>query len=170
MLRVHGARTRNQYERAGGNFRLDELQAAVLRVKLPHLDEWTQARQGNAATYHRVLATPELAPDVKTPRAAPRHRHVYNQYVIRARNRDRLRTWLSQAGIGTAVYYPLSLHRQPRFEGLDYATDEFPESNRAAEETLALPIYPELTDGQLQYVADRIGGFYEANRTETDRV
>jgi dTDP-4-amino-4,6-dideoxygalactose transaminase len=169
-LRVHGARARYQYELAGGNFRLDELQAAILRVKLPHLDEWTQARQRNAATYQRMLATPEVAPDVKTPRAAPQHRHVFNQYVIRARNRNRLRTWLSQAGIGTAVYYPLSLHRQARFGGLGYATDEFPESNRAAEETLALPIYPELTDDQLQYVADRIGGFYEANRIETGRA
>jgi dTDP-4-amino-4,6-dideoxygalactose transaminase len=160
ILRVHGGKPKYYHAFIGGNFRLDELQAAVLNIKLRHLDEWSAARQRNAAYYDAALADAQLADSVATPRPLPGARHIYNQYVIRARGRDALRADLAAAGIGTEIYYPVPLHLQQCFAYLGHRVGDFPESERAAAETLALPIYPELTETQLQYVVDRIAAFY----------
>jgi dTDP-4-amino-4,6-dideoxygalactose transaminase len=160
ILRVHGGKPKYYHSFIGGNFRLDELQAAVLNVKLKHLDAWTEGRQHNAAFYHAAFARAKLGDAVKTPRPPSGVRHIYNQYVIRARDRDRLRAHMAAAGVGSEIYYPIPLHLQKCFEYLGYKTGDFPHSERAAEETLALPIFPELTETQLQYVVDTITGFY----------
>jgi dTDP-4-amino-4,6-dideoxygalactose transaminase len=160
VLRVHGGKPKYYHAVIGGNFRLDELQAAVLNVKLPHLDAWTAARQRNAAIYDRAFAAAHLAGAVSTPRAAPGARHIYNQYVIRVRDRDLLRQYLKEQGIGTEIYYPVPLHLQQCFAYLGHRAGDFPASERAAEETLALPIYPELTAEQLQYVVDATAAYY----------
>src|SRR5579864_5336202 len=161
ILRVHGGKPKYFHSFIGGNFRLDELQAAVLNVKLKHLDDWTAGRQRNAAFYDRAFAHAELGRAVHTPApAAAGARHIYNQYVIRARDRDLLRQHLNANGVGTEIYYPVPLHLQKCFAYLKHRAGDFPLSERAAEETLALPIYPELTQTQLQYVVDTIAGFY----------
>jgi dTDP-4-amino-4,6-dideoxygalactose transaminase len=160
ILRVHGGKPKYYHAFIGGNFRLDELQAVVLNIKLKHLDEWTAGRQRNAAYYATAFARARLAEAVQTPHAAPGVRHIYNQYVIRARDRDALRAHLTSAGVGTEVYYPVPLHLQQCFTYLAHRAGEFPHSERAAAETLALPIYPELTQTQLQYVVDSIAAFY----------
>ncbi len=160
VLRVHGGKARYYHAFIGGNFRLDELQAAVLNVKLDYLDDWTRQRAENARVYDEAFASAGLADNVVTPRALPGFRHIYNQYVIRARRRDPLREFLTQAGVGTEIYYPVPLHRQECFADLGYAEGDFPEAERAAHETLALPIYPELTVAQLHYVVECIGAFY----------
>jgi dTDP-4-amino-4,6-dideoxygalactose transaminase len=160
VLRVHGGKPKYHHQIIGGNFRLDELQAAVLNVKLPHLDDWTAARQRNAAYYNRAFAGQRLGDALETPRAGPLARHIYNQYVVRVRERDRLREHLAEQGVGTEIYYPVPLHLQACFAYLGHRAGEFPESERAARETLALPIYPELTEEQLQYVVDSIASFY----------
>ncbi|MGB6450467.1 MAG: DegT/DnrJ/EryC1/StrS family aminotransferase [Steroidobacteraceae bacterium] len=160
VLRVHGGAPKYHHALIGGNFRLDELQAAVLNVKLPHLDAWTTARQRNAAFYDRGFAAAGLGNGLRTPRADPRARHIYNQYVVRVRDRDRLRQHLAEQGVGTEIYYPVPLHLQQCFAYLEHRAGEFPEAERAARETLALPIYPELGEGELQYVVDSIAGFY----------
>jgi len=162
ILRVHGGKPKYYHSFIGGNFRIDELQAAVLNVKLQHLDTWTQGRQRNAAFYDAAFAGAELGECVRIPKAAPGVRHIYNQYVIRARDRDRLRIHMATAGVGSEIYYPIPLHLQKCFEYLGYKPGDFPQSERAAEETLALPIYPELTEMQLRYVVDTIAGFYRA--------
>ncbi|MGH8258919.1 MAG: DegT/DnrJ/EryC1/StrS family aminotransferase [Steroidobacteraceae bacterium] len=156
ILRVHGGKPKYYHAFIGGNFRLDEIQAAVLNVKLPHLDAWTAARQHNAAFYDRAFAAADLSEVLATPAAAPAGRHIYNQYVVRARDRDGLRRHLAERGVGSEIYYPVPLHLQQCFAYLDHRPGDFPESERAASETLALPIYPELTQRQLQYVVDRI--------------
>jgi len=163
VLRVHGGKPKYYHALIGGNFRLDELQAAVLNVKLPHLDAWTQARQRNAAYYDAAFARAGLTDRVATPHAVTGFRHIYNQYVIRVPARDELRRHLSTAGVGTEIYYPVPLHLQQCFAYLGHRSGEFPESERAARETLALPIYPELTDTQLQYVVDSIASFRGAS-------
>jgi len=160
ILRVHGGKPKYYHAFIGGNFRIDELQAAVLNIKLKHLDTWSAGRQKNAAYYDKAFERAELADAVKTPRAEPGVRHIYNQYVIRARHRDALRAHLSAAGVGTEIYYPVPLHLQQCFAYLGHRQGDFPESERAAAETLALPIYPELTEAQLQYVVDSIAGYY----------
>ncbi len=160
ILRVHGGKPKYYHAFIGGNFRIDELQAAVLNVKLPHLDEWTAARQRNAAYYDRAFGAAALGASVHTPYAVPGVRHIYNQYVIRARDRDALRQHLSACGVGTEIYYPLPLHLQKCFAYLGEGAGSYPESERAATETLALPIFPELTETQLQYVVDTIVAFY----------
>ena len=160
ILRVHGGKPKYYHAFIGGNFRIDELQAAVLNIKLKHLDEWTAGRQRNAAYYDRAFARADLASAVETPRAALGVRHIYNQYVIRVRERDALRAHLSAAGVGTEIYYPVPLHLQQCFAYLGYRAGEFPYSERAARETLALPIYPELTEAQLQYVVETVAAFY----------
>ncbi len=162
VLRVHGGKPKYHHSVIGGNFRLDEVQAAVLNVKLSHLDAWSAARQHNAAYYTRAFAAQSLVGDLDTPWVAPRARHIYNQYVVRARERDRLREQLGEQGIGSEIYYPVPLHLQPCFAYLEHSAGEFPEAERAAHETLALPIYPELSETQLQYVVDSIAAFYRA--------
>lgn len=160
IMRVHGGKPKYFHSVIGGNFRLDELQAAVLNVKLKHLDAWTAGRQRNAAFYDRAFAQADLGRAVQTPAAGEGARHIYNQYVIRARDRDLLRQHLNANGVGTEIYYPVPLHLQKCFAYLKQRAGDFPFSERAAEETLALPIYPELTQTQLQYVVDTITGFY----------
>lgn len=160
MLRVHGGRPKYYHTLIGGNFRIDELQAAVLNVKFAHLDDWTAGRQRNAAFYDLGFARADLGGAVETPPPARSGRHIYNQYVLRVRDRNALRQQLSAAGIGTEIYYPVPLHRQKCFAYLGHASGAFPESERAAGETLALPIYPELDEAQLQYVIDAVAEFY----------
>ena len=159
VLRVHGGKPKYFHSFIGGNFRLDELQAAILNVKLQHLDDWTQGRQRNAAFYDEAFVRADLGRAVQIP-AKGNGRHIYNQYIIRVRDRDLLRQHLTAAGVGTEIYYPLALHQQKCFGYLGHHDGDFPESELAAQETLALPIFPELTSAQLQYVVDTIAGFY----------
>lgn len=160
ILRVHGGKPKYYHSFIGGNFRIDELQAAVLNVKLKHLDAWTTGRQRNAAFYDAAFARAKLGDTVSTPKAVPGVRHIYNQYVIRAHQRDALRAHLAAAGVGSEIYYPIPLHLQKCFAYLGHNPGDFPHSERAAEETLALPIFPELTEMQLQSVVDTIAAFY----------
>ncbi len=160
VLRVHGGKPKYHHAFIGGNFRIDELQAAVLNVKLDYLDDWSRRRAENARIYDAAFARAALGPKVITPIALPGFHHIYNQYVIRARRRDELREHLAAAGVGTEIYYPIPLHLQQCFAYLGHAEGDFPESERAARETLALPIYPELTPAQLHYVVESIGAFY----------
>ena len=160
MLRVHGGKPKYHHALIGGNFRLDELQAAVLVVKLKRLDDWTAGRQRNAAFYDQAFRRAELGDAVQTPHASLGVRHIYNQYVIRARDRDALRAHLATAGVGTEIYYPVPLHQQQCFAYLGCKAGDYPQAERASAETLALPIYPELSEEQLQYVVDTIARFY----------
>jgi dTDP-4-amino-4,6-dideoxygalactose transaminase len=159
IKRVHGGEPKYFHAVIGGNFRLDALQAVVLLEKLVHLDDWTASRQTNAEHYDALLDDARLQGFLETPQALP-GRHVFNQYVIRCRRRDELRAFLAANGIGTEIYYPVPLHAQACFASLGYAHDDFPESNRAAAETLALPVYPELLATQREYVAQKIDEFY----------
>lgn len=160
-LRVHGMEPKYYHELIGGNFRLDEIQAAVLNVKLPHLDAWSAARQRNAAFYDAAFKKAGLGAKVVTPPPAPAGaRHIYNQYCIRTQRRDELRSWLAEQGVGSEIYYPLALHMQQCFAYLGHKPQDFPESLRATQETLALPIYPELVESQLQYVVDTIAALF----------
>jgi dTDP-4-amino-4,6-dideoxygalactose transaminase len=160
ILRVHGGKPKYYHSFIGGNFRIDELQSAVLNVKLKHLDAWTAARQHNAALYDDAFESADLGKAVATPRPVQGVRHIFNQYVIRARDRDLLRQHLMAAGIGTEIYYPLPLHMQECFAYLKHREGDFPQAERAARETLALPIFPELTQAQLRYVVDSVADFY----------
>jgi dTDP-4-amino-4,6-dideoxygalactose transaminase len=159
VLRVHGGKPKYFHAVIGGNFRIDELQAAVLRVKLKYLDGWTEARQRNAAHYDAAFAAAHLAKLV-TPRASVPGRHIFNQYVVRVDKRDAMRNHLAERGIGTEIYYPVPLHLQECFAYLGYKDGDFPQSERAAKETLALPIYPELATAQLDHVVASIVDFY----------
>ena len=159
VLRVHGGKPKYYHAFIGGNFRLDEIQAAVLNIKLPHLDSWTSGRQRNAAIYDAAFGQLRLGSKLRTPTPGG-GRHIWNQYVIRVPQRDALKHFLATRGIGTEIYYPIPLHRQQCFEYLGYQAGEFPESERAAAETLALPIFPELEPEQLQYVVTQIAEFY----------
>jgi len=163
VLRVHGGKPKYFHALIGGNFRIDELQAAVLRIKLKYLDGWTSGRQRNAAYYDRAFSAARLGSRVITPRAAPGQRHIFNQYVIRVHERDALRKFLGEHGIGTEIYYPVPLDRQECFSYLGYAPGTFPESERAAAETLAIPIYPELTDDQLGAVVARVAEYFTSS-------
>jgi dTDP-4-amino-4,6-dideoxygalactose transaminase len=159
LLRVHGARPKYVHQLVGGNFRLDTIQAAVLNVKLPHLEGWTAARRRNAERYRALFAaTPGLPPELRLPGDAPGH--VYNQFVVRAPRREALREHLTAAGIGTEVYYPLPFHMQPCFTGLGVREGSFPIAERAAREVLALPIYAELTEAMQAHVVETIASFY----------
>jgi len=192
ILRVHGSKPKYYHHLAGGNFRLDALQAAVLLVKLKYLDTWTNKRRQNAAYYNSLFQQSDLVEKgfIFTPKAVweesfketdlnppseirnPQFNahiphptshicsHIYNQYVIRAKRRDELRAYLSEHGIGTEIYYPLPLHLQSCFAELGYKAGDFPESEKAAAGTLALPIYPELEPAQQEYVVARVNSFY----------
>ena len=164
-MRMHGMDTQYFHRFVGGNFRLDALQAAVLAVKLPSLDGWSDARRANAALYRELFAAAGLVEKITVP-AEPyakdglRHHHIYHQYVIRASRRDELQTQLKSRGVGNAIYYPLPLHLQECFAPLGYRAGDFPESERASGEVLALPVYPELTREQISYVVGCIAEFY----------
>jgi dTDP-4-amino-4,6-dideoxygalactose transaminase len=166
-LRVHGETARYYYKLLGGNFRLDAFQAAVLRVKFRHLDEWQRQRRERAAYYDREFAASGLtsARLVQTPAAVYKdsgvpNYHTYHQYVIRAKNRDKLQAHLRLKGVRTSVFYPLSLHQQACFSSLGYGRGDFPVSEKAAKEVLALPIFPELTSEQQDYIVKSIKEFY----------
>lgn len=161
VLRVHGGKPKYYHSFIGGNFRIDALQAAVIRVKLKHLDDWTAGRQRNAEFYNKAFAAAGLTDQVNTPTALDGYRHIYNQYVVRVSKRDELRAFLAENNIGTEIYYPVPLHMQECFAYLGYAPEDCPESKSAAAETLALPIYPELSEEQLQYVVDAVKAFVQ---------
>ena len=159
-LRDHGSHTKYFHQMIGGNFRLDALQAAIVSVKLKYLDGWTNERQKNASRYRELFAAAGLEQIVKLP-IEKECRHIYNQFVINVREkRDELKMFLMNAGIGTEIYYPVPLHLQECFSYLNYKEGDFPVSEHAALHTLALPIYPELTEDQLSYVVEKIKEFY----------
>ncbi len=158
LLRVHGGKTKYSYQMIGGNFRLDALQAAVLRVKLPYLATWTAARRVNAERYRALFAEARLAGHVALPTDVAGH--IYNQFVVLVPARDRLQTFLQECGIETEIYYPLPLHLQECFLDLGYQEGDFPRAESAARAALALPIYPELTEPQQRYVVSQISAFY----------
>ncbi len=164
-LRNHGSPRRYLHEEMGWNCRLDAIQAAILRVKLPHVETWNRQRAEHAATYDRLLTqaglfTPTADSPVRPIALAPHAHHVYHQYVIRARRRDELRQFLGDKKIGTEIYYPIPLHLQPVFSYLGYAKGDLPEAERAAQEVLALPMFPELRQEEQQWVVESIAGFY----------
>jgi len=164
-LRNHGSPRRYHHEEFGWNCRMDTIQAAILRVKLPHIEIWNQQRRQRAATYDRLLADAGLASKrvdspVKPVKTSPHAFHVFHQYVIRAQRRDELRKFLGDRNIGTEIYYPIPLHLQPCFAYLGYSTGELPESERAAAEVLALPMFPELTEAEQESVVEAIAEFY----------
>jgi dTDP-4-amino-4,6-dideoxygalactose transaminase len=166
IFRQHGMEARYQHQFIGGNFRLDELQAAILKVKLPHLDRWSAARREAAKFYTNEFRRVGLDEKIKLP-AEPyaesrlTNHHIYHQYVIRSLRRDELQGHLTEREIETAVYYPLALHEQPCFEYLGYKQGDFPEAERAARESLALPIYPEISREAQQYVVKCVAEFFE---------
>ena len=161
ILRVHGAKPKYYHKVVGGNFRLDALQAAIVAVKLDYLDGWTTQRQNNAGRYRELFASADLTDRVHLP-VEKESRHIYNQFVIRVdTGRDDLRAYLGGQGIGTEVYYPVPLHLQECFSGLGHQAGDFPVCEQAAAHTLALPIYPELTESQQTYVVEKIGAFFK---------
>jgi dTDP-4-amino-4,6-dideoxygalactose transaminase len=159
VLRGHGAQPKYYHALVGGNFRLDAIQAALLGVKLPHLDRWSEARRANAVRYDALFAEASLEPALLRTPARRYDGHVFNQYVIRSCHRDALARHLAAEGIGTAVYYPKPLHQQTCFAYLPPRPGGLPESEAAADEVLALPIYPELTESQLVRVAEAVTEF-----------
>ncbi len=167
-LRVHGAEHKYYHQLMGGNFRLDAIQAAVLNVKLKYLNDWTHQRARNASRYESLFNNSGLleTDQVQLPTAMYAHagienHHIYNQFVIRAQERDQLRTHLRENGVASEIYYPVPLHLQECFGNLGYHDGDFPEAERASRETLALPIYPELNDEQQTYIVDTIRSFYK---------
>jgi len=162
VLRAHGSQPKYYHKIVGGNFRLDAIQAAVVSGKLPYLDQWTAARQYNAKRYDRLFA--ESGAPIGLPRVTTA-RHVFNQYVVRVADRDAMQASLKANSVGTEVYYPVPMHLQECFAYLGHSRGAFPESERAANETVALPIQPELTEEQARYVVDRIGAFVGTNQS-----
>lgn len=158
-LRVHGGKQMYRHEMVGTNSRLDALQAAVLRAKLPHLDRWARARRANAALYDELLAD---LPEVRTPATPPGHYHVYNQYTLRVGRRDELREHLGGKGIGTGLYYPLGLHLQACFAELGGREGDLPVTERLSREVLSLPVFPELTESRIREVAEAVREFYRS--------
>jgi dTDP-4-amino-4,6-dideoxygalactose transaminase len=163
-LRVHGSATRYEHAELGINSRMDAVQAAILHAKLPHLDAWTEARIARAAIYDELFAAARLDAVLRLPHVHPGARHVFHQYVVRAPRRDELRAHLQRAEIGSEIYYPIPLHLQQCFAPLGYKRGELPESERAAADVLALPLYPELTRAQQERVVGTIAAFYGVNR------
>ena len=162
VIRVHGSKPKYYHKIVGGNFRLDAIQAAVLSVKLKYLTSWTAARRHNAERYRRLFTEMGLLEYALLPDDVPGH--IYNQFVVRIPERDRLQSFLHHRGVETEVYYPLPLHLQECFRGLGYQMGDFPHTEAAAQESLALPVYPELTEGQQLYVVHQIREFYQAVR------
>ena len=167
VLRVHGGKPKYYHKMIGGNFRLDTIQAAVLNVKLNYLDDWTQRRQENARRYEALFQQSGLVqkgkvrlPDPVYRESGAKHYHIYNQFVLRVEQRDDLMGFLKQKGIGTEIYYPVPFHLQECFRYLGHKEGDFPESERAAKETVAIPIYPELTAAQQTEVVETIASFY----------
>lgn len=167
LLRVHGSRNKYFYDVLGGNFRLDALQAGILRIKLKHLEGWQQQRRARAATYSRLFQESGLVGEgkVQVPKELYKDSnvtdyHTYHQYVIRAKDRDKLQPFLKEKEIPSAIYYPLGLHQQKCFAYLGYKEGDFPVTEKATREVLALPIYPELKPEQQQFIVDGIAEFY----------
>jgi dTDP-4-amino-4,6-dideoxygalactose transaminase len=165
VLRAHGMRRRYYHEEIGWNSRLDSLQAAILEVKLRYLPKWNQQRRDHAARYDQLFGEADLtASNVKEgvvlPFTDPRAGHIFHQYVIRAPRRDELRQYLTDRQIGSEIYYPLPLHQQTSLVGLGYKRGDFPISETAANEVLALPMYPELREDEQQTVVETIASFY----------
>ncbi len=161
LLRVHGSQPKYYHRWVGVNSRLDTLQAAILLVKFKYLDDWTEARQNHAKKYEELFRDILTRVEgIKLPGVLHENRHIFNQYVIRVPKRDQLRKFLADEGIGTDIYYPLPLHLQECFSSLKYRRGDLPASEKASEETLALPIYPELQEDQQEMVVDRIKAFY----------
>jgi dTDP-4-amino-4,6-dideoxygalactose transaminase len=161
VFRNHGSKPKYHHHYVGGNFRLDTIQAAGLLVKLRHLDGWSAGRRQNAARYDALF---ERLDAVRRPVVHPGAVSIYNQYVIRVERRDELREFLKEGGVGTEVYYPISLHEQECFRSLGHRRGDFPVSEEAARTSLALPIYPELTEDQIAYVAAQVRAFFEGAR------
>jgi dTDP-4-amino-4,6-dideoxygalactose transaminase len=162
ILRTHGSKPKYYHRIVGGNFRLDALQAAILQVKFPYLPAWTAARCRNAQRYRLLCKDMGLLARIILPEDTPGH--IYNQFVVRVPERDRVQNFLRERGVETEVYYPLPQHLQECFQDLGYNEGSFPVAEAAARDTLALPIYPELTASQQQYVVRTISEFFEANR------
>jgi dTDP-4-amino-4,6-dideoxygalactose transaminase len=159
LLRTHGMEPRYHHHVVGANFRMDALQAAVLRVKAPHLAEWTARRRANATRYRMLFRDAGLLDRVTLPSEPPDRWHIFNQFVIRTADRDGLKAHLDERGIGTEIYYPVPFHLQPCFANLGYRRGDFPRAERAATESLALPIYGELTAAQQEIVVAAIGDY-----------
>jgi len=156
-LRVHGGRQMYHHEMVGTNSRLDALQAAVLTAKLPHLDGWTRARRQHAQIYDSAFADHDA---IQTPHVEPGNHHVFNQYTLRVRDRDALKAHLDKSGVGTAIYYPVPLHLQECFASLGYKRGDLPECEKAAQEALSIPIFPELRADEQNQVTELIRNFY----------
>ncbi len=161
ILRSHGSKPKYFHHVIGGNFRLDALQAAILQAKFKYLDAWTLARQRNADIYDQLIQQEELEEFITPPWRRLNDRHIFNQYVIRAKNRDHLKNHLSEQGIQTEIYYPLPMHLQPCFSYLGHQKGDFPEAEKAAQESLAIPIYPELNKNQQEQIVVSIKEFYK---------
>ncbi|HZU33666.1 MAG TPA: DegT/DnrJ/EryC1/StrS family aminotransferase [Candidatus Angelobacter sp.] len=166
-LRNHGGKQRYYHDEVGANSRLDSIQAAVLRVKMPHLESWNTARRARAKTYDQLLHSAGLTKTgaasivpVTLLKTLPAAHHIYHQYVVRVRERDKLRAFLNERGIGSEIYYPIPLHLQKCFAYLGYAPGDLPEAERAALDVLALPIFPELEEGEQRHVVEAIAEFY----------
>jgi dTDP-4-amino-4,6-dideoxygalactose transaminase len=164
-LRNHGSPRRYFHDEVGWNCRMDAIQAAVLRVKMRYIEAWNQQRRERASTYDRLLAEVGLTSrDSEAPitqlKTSPHAFHVFHQYVVRARDRDELRKFLTERKIGTEIYYPIPLHLQPCFAYLGYSEGDLPESEKAAREVLALPMFPELTEAEQKFVVESIAEFY----------
>jgi dTDP-4-amino-4,6-dideoxygalactose transaminase len=174
-IRGHGSKPKYYHKVVGGNFRIDALQAAIVSAKLPHLNQWTEARQENAKKYGELFMEAGLTISSAKPAhmilpAVVANRHIFNQYVIRVPQRDELQAALKRQGIGTEVYYPVCMHLQECFAFLGHKTGSYPESERAAKETLALPVYPELSEAQLRYVVQCIREFYAGHQGVTNAL
>ena len=168
VLRVHGAKPKYFHSLIGGNFRLDPIQAAILLVKFPYLEKWHQKRRENAEIYEALFKNTTLLERhlISLPKRVHKglkNDHIFNQFIIRAKMRDKLKEFLKEKGIDTAIYYPLPFHLQSCFKYLGYKKGDFPEAEKAAEETLALPIYPELTEEMQAYVVKQIEAFYQTS-------
>jgi len=158
VLRVHGGKPKYHHRIIGGNFRLDALQAAILRVKLNYLPTWTDARRNNAGRYRSLFEKLDLSKIVAVPDDLPGH--IYNQFVVRVPDRDRLQGFLKEQGVETEIYYPAPLHLQECFRNLSYREGQFQEAEAAARESLAIPVYPELSEKQQRYVVQQVREFY----------